>query len=97
MQRPIHRARSGPHSVHDARQHAWALLVFGPGAPAPRRRPHRGQLPDIAESGLSRLLAFFGRPSAAGDAEAADEDAPGWHGEPRPDAERNVEKDRLAA
>ena len=42
-----YRGRSGPHSIHDARQHAWARLVFGPGAPAPRQRPHRGMLPDV--------------------------------------------------
>ena len=44
-----YRGQSGPHSIHDARAHAWALLVFGPGAPPPNRRPHRGQLPDLPE------------------------------------------------
>lgn len=105
MQRHIHRARSGPHSVHDARQHAWALLVFGPGAPAPRQRPHRGQLPDVPElrasrrrpSLLSRLVALFRGPSAAGEAERADEDMHGWLGQTRQDTQRHVEKDRLAA
>lgn len=42
--------QSGPHSIHDARAYAWALLVFGPGAPPPNRRPHRGQLPDLPEA-----------------------------------------------
>lgn len=48
MYRP-EQGRSGPHSIHDARQHAWALLVFGPGAPPPRMRPHRGQLSDLPD------------------------------------------------
>jgi hypothetical protein len=44
----VHRhGPSGPHSIHDARQHAWARLVFGPGATAPNQRPHRGMLPDV--------------------------------------------------
>ena len=42
-----YRDRSGPHSIHDARQYAWSRLVFGPGAPAPRMRPHPGMLPDV--------------------------------------------------
>ena len=44
-----YQGRSGPHSIHDARQYAWARLVFGPGVPPPNRRPHRGQLPDVPE------------------------------------------------
>ncbi len=57
---------SGPHSIHDARQHAWARLVFGPGAPAPNQRPHRGMLPDVyaplrqrPASGIGRLLRWL--------------------------------------
>lgn len=46
MSRQI-RGQSGPHSIHDARQHAWAQLVFGPGAPPPRQRLHPGSLPDV--------------------------------------------------
>jgi hypothetical protein len=42
-----YRGQSGPHSIHDARQYAWARLVFGPGAPQPRMRPNRGLLPDL--------------------------------------------------
>lgn len=105
MQRHIHRARSGPHSVHDARQHAWALLVFGPGAPAPRQRPHRGQLPDIPELGtsrrrpslLTRLVALFRRTAADAETDGADEDKLGWPGGTRQTPQRHVEKDRLAA
>lgn len=48
--------RSGPHSIHDARQHAWARLVLGPGAPAPNLRPHRGQLPDVHQPDAPRPL-----------------------------------------
>ena len=67
MSRHDSRARSGPHSVHDARQHAWSLLIFGPGAPAPRQRVHPGMLPDVyvavpgRGSILSRVIAFFRR------------------------------------
>lgn len=59
----IHHARSGPHSVHDARQYAWSLLILGPGAPAPRQRPHPGMLPDISDANAARrrrsLIADF--------------------------------------
>ena len=44
-----HQGLSGPHSFEDAQQYAWARLIFGPGAPPPRMRPHRGQLPDVPE------------------------------------------------
>lgn len=56
--RPGH---SGPHSIHDARQYAFALLLFGPGAPAPRQRPHRGQLSDLPEPAFSRRPSAFVR------------------------------------
>lgn len=79
------RARSGPHSVHDARQYAWSLLVLGPGAPPPRQRPHRGLLPDVAEfrtparpSLLTRLFARFRRAEPAREPAAEDaSDQPG--------------------
>lgn len=74
-----YRGRSGPHSIHDARQHAWALLFFGPGAPPPRMRPHPALLPDLPEPvmprrpsllvGLARLLRrhAFADAAASGD------------------------------
>ncbi len=91
------RARSGPHSIHDARQYAWALLVLGPGAPPPRQRPHRGMLPDVPEyrapsrpSLLGRLFARF-RSDPAGDPAAEDAcDQPGsdWTPAQQEDHER---------
>lgn len=57
-----YRGQSGPHSIHDARQHAWARLLLGPGAPVPRMRPHRGQLPDLPEITIRpRRLSLFVR------------------------------------
>ncbi|MBX3530406.1 MAG: hypothetical protein KF849_07350 [Rhizobiaceae bacterium] len=60
------RGQSGPHSIHDARQHAWAQLMFGPGAPPPRQRLHPGLLPDVyvpaaplRRSLLSRLIRLL--------------------------------------
>ena len=78
MYRHQDRARSGPHSIHDARQYAWSVLIFGPGAPAPRQRVHPGLLPDVyiaaparAGSTLSRFIALF-RSKRAEAAPAAD-------------------------
>lgn len=71
------RARSGPHSVHDARQYAFSLLMFGPGAPAPRQRVHPGMLPDVYLPALprrgviARFLGLFRRE------EPEDRDRPG--------------------
>lgn len=86
--------RSGPHSIHDARQHAFALLLFGPGAPAPRQRPHRGQLPDFPEAipgkPPSAFIRFIRRAVFGRLADPAPEkgEPDGWHTETR---------DRLAA
>lgn len=95
------RARSGPHSIHDARQYAWALLVLGPGAPAPRQRPHRGLLPDVPEfrapsrpSLLARLFARFRRSDPAGDPAA--ENASDQLGSDWAPAQQN-DHERLAA
>jgi hypothetical protein len=92
------RARSGPHSIHDARQYAWALLVLGPGAPPPRQRPHRSMLPDVPEyrapsrpSLLGRLFARFRRSDPAGGPAAEDAcDQPGsdWSQAQQEDHER---------
>lgn len=97
------RARSGPHSIHDARQHAWALLIFGPGAPAPRQRPHPGLLPDVAEpqlvrrpSMLARFIARLRRSSPSKSPEAA-HDVDIWSGQSRSYNQVIQEKDRLAA
>lgn len=71
MYRHQDRARFGPHSIHDARQYAWSVLIFGPGAPAPRQRVHPGLLPDVyiagpahAGSPWSRFIALFRRKRA---------------------------------
>lgn len=100
MRNLYQRARSGPHSVQDARQYAWALLVLGP-APAPRQRPHRGSLPDVPEfhspSRPSLLARFFARFRRArpGD-ETAAEDAPDQLGADLAEAGQN-HNGRLAA
>jgi hypothetical protein len=72
-----YRGQSGPHSIHDARQHAWAQLVFGPGAPRPRQRLHPGLLPDVyvpagrrRPSLLRRLIRLLG--GSRQDADASD-------------------------
>ena len=97
------RARSGPHSIHDARQHAWALLVLGPGAPVPRQRPHRGMLPDVPEfrtpsrpSLLARLFARFRRSDAAAANKPASENASDQLGADWAAAQQK-DHDRLAA
>lgn len=104
MRSHLNRARSGPHSIHDARQHARALLIFGPGAPAPRQRPHPGLLPDVAEparparrrSILARFIARLRRSPSPEPAEATLEGVDvGGHST---DAKQMIqEKDRLAA
>jgi hypothetical protein len=98
------RARSGPHSLHDARQYAWSLLVFGPAAPAPRQRPHRGQLSDLPDvwvptraSFITRLIALFTR--AEKNEPSSDDDGSSgfWRPRPQPASKHQNDKDRLAA
>lgn len=98
------RARSGQHSLHDARQYALSLLVFGPGAPAPRQRPHRGQLSDLPDvwvptrpSFVARLIAFFAGAEKEEPSSGDDGSSGFWWRKPQQAADRKNEKDRLAA
>lgn len=98
-----YRGRSGPYSIHDARQHAWSRLVFGPGAPAPNQRPHRGMLPDVffpddapppRPSLLRRLMRLFGRKDESQTPDGAEE---GLGQAPSPAPPGKAGRDRLAA
>lgn len=102
MRNLYQRVRSGPHSVHDARQYAWALLIFGPGAPAPRQRSHPDLPPEVPDaerparrpSLLARLTAWFRRSSAGRPADGAD--PPGKEGR-LPTGRNTNDEGRLAA
>lgn len=107
MSRQI-RGQSGPHSIHDARQHAWAQLVFGPGAPPPRQRLHPGLLPDVyvpaaprRRSLLSRLIRLLGGRRDFEQQESVDEfDAPSEAGARRDGLRKRAgddNNDQLAA